>query len=218
MNRRSVLRLTALAATGVTLSQTRMAAQASGAGPEMSELSAYMSAAGTRALPAEAAEHAKHHLLDTLASMISGSQLLPGEAALRYLRAHAGKGGATIAGSAVTAAPVEAALANGVMAHADETDDSHNASRSHPGCAIVPAALAAGEKFGINGEQFLRAVTLGYDVGPRVTMTLGAEPYEHDSHRSTHSIATDFGAAAAAGCAADLNAQQMRWVLDYAAQ
>jgi 2-methylcitrate dehydratase PrpD len=49
-------------------------------------------------------------------------------------------------GSAITAAPVDAALANGVMAHADETDDSHNASRSHPGCAVVPAALAAGEE------------------------------------------------------------------------
>jgi 2-methylcitrate dehydratase PrpD len=47
------------------------------------------------------------------------------------------------------------------MAHADETDDSHNASRSHPGCAVVPAALAAGEEFGIDGARFLRAVTLG---------------------------------------------------------
>src|SRR5262249_56821300 len=161
MNRRRVLGFTALAATGVTLSQTRMAARASGTGPEMNELTAYMSAAGTRALPAEAAEQARHHLLDTLASMISGSQLLPGQAALRYVRAHGGKGAATIAGSAITAAPVEAALANGVMAHADETDDSHNASRSHPGCAIVPAALAAGEEFGIDGARFLRALTLG---------------------------------------------------------
>src|ERR1700732_3463414 len=101
-----------------------MAAQASGTGPEMNELSAYMSAAGTRAPPAEAAEHAKHHLLDTLAAMISGSQLLPGQAALRYVLAHAGKGAATIAGCAVTAGPGDAALANGVMAHADETDDS----------------------------------------------------------------------------------------------
>src|SRR6516225_5338773 len=218
MNRRSVLRLTALAATGVTLSQTRMAAQASGAGPEMSELSAYMSAAGTRALPAEAAEHAKHHLLDTLASMISGSQLLPGEAALRYLRAHAGKGGATIAGSAVTAAPVEAALANGVMAHADETDDSHNASRSHPGCAVVPAALAAGEQLGIDGASFLRAVALGYDIGARVIMAMGGAEWSYDTSLATHSIAGTFGAAAAAACAAGLDARQMRWALDYAAQ
>jgi 2-methylcitrate dehydratase PrpD len=107
----------------------------------MNALSTYMSAAGTRALPTEVAEQAKYHLIDTLAAMISGSELLPGEAALRYIRAHGGRGAATIAGSALTAAAVDAALANGVMAHADETDDSHNASRSHPGCAVVPAAL-----------------------------------------------------------------------------
>ena len=195
-----------------------MAARASGAGPEMNELTAYMSAAGTRALPAEAAEHAKHHLLDTLASMISGSQLLPGEAALRYVRAHGGKGAATIVGSAITAAPVEAALANGVMAHADETDDSHNASRSHPGCAIVPAALAAGEEFGIDGARFLRAVTLGYDVGTRVVMAMGGFELSYESSISTHSIAGTFGAAAAAACAASLDAQGMRWLLDYTAQ
>jgi 2-methylcitrate dehydratase PrpD len=193
-------------------------AQAAAPGAEMSALSAYMSAAATRELPAEVVEHAKHHLIDTLAAMISGSQLLPGQAALRYLRAHGGEGGATIAGSALTAAPTEAALANGVMAHADETDDSHNASRSHPGCAVVPAALAAGEEFAIDGARLLRAVTLGYDVGTRVVMAMGGAEFSYESSVSTHSIAGTFGAAAAAACAASLDARQMRWALDYTAQ
>jgi 2-methylcitrate dehydratase PrpD len=144
--------------------------------------------------------------------------LLPGQAALRYVLSHAGKGAATIAGSAVTAAPVEAALANGVMAHADETDDSHNASRSHPGCAIVPAGLAAGEEFGIDGARFLRAVALGYDVGTRVVMAMGGFALSYESSISTHSITGTFGAAAAAACAAALDAQGMRWLLDYTAQ
>ena len=148
------------------------------------------SAAGTRALPAEAAEHAKHHLLDTLASMISGSELLPGQAALRYIRSHAGKGAATIAGSALTAAPIDSALANGVMAHADETDDSHNTSRSHPGCAVVPAALAAGEEFGIDGARFLRAVTLGYDIGTRVVRAMGGFEFSYESSLALSARAT----------------------------
>jgi 2-methylcitrate dehydratase PrpD len=185
---------------------------------EMSVLSAYMSAAGARVLPAEAAEHAKHHLLDSLASMISGSELVPGQAALRYIGSHAGKGTATIVGTRVTAAPIDAALANGVMAHADETDDSHNASRSHPGCAVVPAALAAGEEFGVDGARFLRAVTLGYDVGTRVLMAMGGFELGYESSLSTHSMAGTFGAGAAAACIAGLDARQMRWVLDYSAQ
>jgi 2-methylcitrate dehydratase PrpD len=184
----------------------------------MQTLSDYMAAAGSRPLPDEATEHAKHHLLDTLAAMISGSELLPGQAAQRYIRAHGGKGAATIAGTMLTAAPGDAALANGVMAHADETDDSHNASRSHPGCAIVPAALAVGEELGIDGARFLRAVTLGYDVGTRVVMAMGGAEFSYESSLATHSIAGTFCAAAAAACAAGLNARQMRWALDYTAQ
>ncbi len=103
MNRRSALGMTATTGIALALSRARAFAQAAGFGPEMSALSTYMSAARAPALPAEAAEHAKHHLLDTLASMISGSELPPGHAALRYIRAHGGKGETTIAGSALTA-------------------------------------------------------------------------------------------------------------------
>jgi len=49
-------------------------------------------------------------------------------------------------------------------------------------------------------------------------MSLGGLPYQMASHRANHGIANNFGAAAAAGCAAGLNAQQMRWALSYAAQ
>jgi 2-methylcitrate dehydratase PrpD len=218
MNRRNILGMTATTAIGLALSPARVFAQASGPGSVMDALSAYMSAAGTRVLPTEVSEHAKHHLLDTLASMISGSELLPGQAAQRYIRALGGKGAATIAGSPLTATPIDAALANGVTAQADETDDSHNASRSHPGCAVVPAALAAGEEFGIDGARFLRAVTLGYDIGTRVVMAMGGFEFSYESSLATHSIAGTFGAAAAAACAAGLDGRQMRWALDYAAQ
>src|SRR5438874_6700616 len=101
-----------MTALGAAFTGPRLRAQAGAPGPVMSALSAYMSAAAGRPLPAEVAEHAKHHILDTFAAMVSGSELPPGQAALRYLRAHGGKGGTTIAGANLTAAPVEAALAN----------------------------------------------------------------------------------------------------------
>ena len=186
--------------------------------PVMAKLSAYMSEAQDRALPDETIEKAKEHILDTLAAMVSGSELAPGHAALKFARSYGGKEVATVVASNFLIGPIEAALANAMLAHSDETDDSHAPSQSHPGCAVVPAALAAGEQFQIDGMRFLRAVTLGYDVGTRITMTLGAEPYEVSSHRSTHSIGPTFGASAAAACAASLNAQQMRWVLNYAAE
>jgi 2-methylcitrate dehydratase PrpD len=218
VNRRQALAFAAKAMVGLSVLPSRVIAQASGPGQVMATLATYMGAAAQRPLPAEVAEHAKHHILDTLASMVSGSELPPGRAAMRYAQAHAGKGTATIAATSLAVAPVDAALANGVMAHADETDDSHNASRSHPGCAVVPAALAAGEAFGIDGPRFLRAVVLGYDIGPRVILAMGGAAFSYDSALSTHSIAGTFGAAAAAAATTDLEARQMAWVLDYTAQ
>jgi hypothetical protein len=83
---------------------------------------------------------------------------------------------------------------------------------------VVPAALAAGEEFGIDGARFLRAVTLGYDIGTRVVLAMGGAEFSYQSSFATHSIAGTFGAAAAAACAAGLDARQMRWALDYTAQ
>lgn len=191
---------------------------APGISPVMTRLSTFMSAAATTSLPAEVVEKTKHMILDTLAAMISGSELPPGRFAINFARAYKGDRIATVAGSNVVCGPIEAALANGMLAHSDETDDTHPPSQSHPGSSTIPAALAVGERFNISGRQFLRAVTLGYDVGTRVTATLGRLEYMFDSHRSTHSIAGTFCAAAAAGCAASLNAQQMRWLLSYTAQ
>jgi 2-methylcitrate dehydratase PrpD len=218
MKRRNFLRLTAAAASSLSLSSLRSLAEGAGSGPEMTALCDYMSAAKTRALPPEVGEQAKHHILDTLAAMISGSELPPGQAAQRYIRANASQGTATVVGTTLTASPIEAALANGVMAHADETDDSHSPSRSHPGSSTVPAALALGEHLGIDGAHFLRAVTLGYDVGTRVVMAMGGADFSYESVLSTHSIAGTFCASAAAACVAGFDARRMRWALDYAAQ
>src|SRR5215469_2197358 len=218
--RRGFLKVTVTTAVG--LSPLRAFAQkpspTPAPSPVMSTLAAYMSAARTRALPDEVTEQAKFHLLDTMAAMISGSELPPGQAAQRHIREHCGNGPATVVGTALTAPPIDAALANGMMAHADETDDSHNESRSHPGCAVVPAALATGEISGIDGPGLLRSVTLGYDIGTRVVLAMGGAAFSYESSLSTHSIAGTFGAAAAACCAVGLDTRRMRWALDYTAQ
>jgi 2-methylcitrate dehydratase PrpD len=189
-----------------------------GISPVMERLSTYMSEAKDRALPEEVVEKAKHHILDTLGAMVSGSELPPGRAALRFAREYGGKQVATVLASNILCGPIEAAFANGELGHSDETDDSHGPSRSHPGVSVVPAGLASGELFGISGAHFLRAVTLGYDVGTRVTMSMGGPAYQAATHRSTHGTVAAFAAGAAAGCAASLDAQRMRVLLDYCAQ
>ena len=137
LSRRDVLHRGALALCAASLPSIRLQAQA--IGPVMTTLSAYMAAAKDRGLPSEVVEKAKHHILDTFAAMISGSELPPGRAALVLARAQAGRPVATVVGSNVLTGPMDAALVNGVLAHSDETDDSHGPSQSHPGASIVPA-------------------------------------------------------------------------------
>src|SRR5262249_61218991 len=103
-------------------------------------------------------------------------------------RSHGGAGQATILASNLVAGPTEAAIVNGALAQADETDDNYSAGGAHPGCAVVPAALAMGEVLGADGMRFLRAVTLGYDIGMRAI--LGRTVL-----RDTHNIVGSFGAS-----------------------
>jgi 2-methylcitrate dehydratase PrpD len=184
--------------------------------PLMIRLSTYMSEARDRALPDEVTERAKRHILDTFAAMISGSELSPGRVALTFARAYGGKPVATVVADTLRIGPIEAALVNGTMAHADETDDTLAPGPWHPGSNVVPAALAVAEQFGTSGTHFVRAVVLGYDIGTRVMAAI--QPGLANSHKLSYGIGGAFGSGAAAGCAASLNAAQMRWVLSYTAQ
>ena len=163
--------------------------------PLMQRLSAYVAGALSKPLPAAAAEKTKHHLLDTLAAMLSGSRLRPGKMAIAFARSQGGAKEACVVGSRLVAAAGNAALANGMLAHADETDDSHSRSQTHPGCGVVAAALAMAERERASGTAFLRAVALGYDLCCRLTQSLNAMQFRAAGH-STHSFGPTFGAAA----------------------
>ena len=167
----------------------------------------YMLAARQAKLPAEVVQKGKSHTLDSLAAIVSGSTLKPGKLGLQHAREQGGKEECSVLGSNLKTTPIVAAFANGMSGHADETDDSN--SQLHPGCAIVPAALAMAESQNTSGDALVRAVILGYDIGFRFHQAF--EP------RST-SFGATFGASAAAGALAELNSLQLSYLISYAAQ
>jgi 2-methylcitrate dehydratase PrpD len=185
--------------------------------PLMTQLATYIARAAKKPLPKAVVEKTKHHVLDTLAAMVSGSRLLPGCKVISYVKTLGGTKEATVVGSRFVTTATNAALVNGMLAHADETDDSHAPSLTHPGCGVVPAAWAMGEREHASGAQLLRAVALGYDIGCRLTLSLNAYEFRQDGH-STHSFGPMFGAAAAASALAGLNPDQVRHALSYTAQ
>jgi 2-methylcitrate dehydratase PrpD len=170
-------------------------------------LAEYMLAARQAKLPEEVIEKGKSHILDTFAAIVSGSTLEPGRLGREHARAQGSKEECAVLGSNLKTVPIVAAFANGMSAHADETDDSN--SQLHPGCAIVPAALAVAESQNQSGEALLKAVVLGYDIGFRFHRAF--QP------RST-SFGATFGASAAAGALAELDHLQLCYAISYAAQ
>jgi hypothetical protein len=184
----------------------------------MPVISQYISQALALELPAEVQEKTKFHFLDTVASMVSGSQMLAGQRAQAFLRAQGESASqATMLGTRLQGNAVHIAMANGMTGHADETDDSHAESLTHPGCGIVASVLAAAELFDKNGLQMIRAMALGYDVCCRLTKSLHAYQFRANGH-SSHTFGPNFGAAAAAGALAGVSAIQARYLLSYAAQ
>ena len=86
--------------------------------PTTRVLSEYIAAAATRELPAAVVEKTGHHILDSLAAIISGSRLRAGELAINYVKRLGGAPEATLIGTP-TLVPVEnAAMANAMGGHA----------------------------------------------------------------------------------------------------
>ncbi len=177
----------------------------------------YMAAARQQALPADVVREAKHRILDTIAAMVSGARLKPGEMAIRFARAQGGTAEASIVTTDIRTSVINAALVNAMFAHADETDDFEPVTKAHPGCSAVPAALAVGERENASGQELIRAVVLGYDVGCRWLQALGPN-HVRATHRSAEGVSATMGAAAAAGSMARLDEKGMRYALSYAVQ
>lgn len=182
-----------------------------------SRLARYMVEARDRPLPPDVVREAKHRILDTLAAIVSGARMLPGEMAIRYVQAQGGVPEASVLTTSIRTSAINAALANGMFGHADETDDFEPVTKAHPGCAVLPAALAMAEREGRSGVELLRAVALGYDLCCRFLLALGPD-HVRGTHRSAEGTSATFGAAAAAASIARLDERGMRYALSYGAQ
>jgi 2-methylcitrate dehydratase PrpD len=121
-------------------------------------------------------------LLDTLANALGARNTNPGRLLRAWFMRQGGDAG-------------RQAFLIGGLSHILEMDDLHRASVTHPGCVVVPAALALGLRGGASGPAMLDAILRGYEAVARVGMAVGPAHY-----RIWHSTATcgPFGAAMAA--------------------
>jgi 2-methylcitrate dehydratase PrpD len=224
LSRRRMLQMTAAFAAlavkpfrWVTAAESTDSAGATPATDITSQLARYMVAARESALPDNVAVECKNHILDTFGAMVSGSRMPAGLAALKFVREQGGPAQASVIASDFRTTAINAALANAMFGHADETDDFEPVTKAHPGSSVVPAALAMAEKEGASGEAVIRAVALGYDLACRLLLALGPD-LVRGSHRSAEGTAATFGALGAAAALARLDEKQTRFAISYAAQ
>lgn len=139
-----------------------------------------------------------YFVLDAVVNAIAGMETAPGKVILEWWRA---------------AKPADAgrrAFLGGALMHTLEMDDLHKRSVTHPGCVVVPAALAVAAEQGLSGRNLLIAVLRGYEAMCRIGNAVGRAHY-----RIWHSTATcgPFGSAMAAGFLFDLDPEQQVWAL-----
>lgn len=114
----------------------------------------------------------------------------------QWTRRFAGTGASPVLGGDWSADASVAALVHGTASHSYELDDTHNETLSHPGAAIIPAALAVAAATDASQADLFRAVAAGYEAMAMVGVAAGGLETVHRGFHPTAIFGT-FGAAAA---------------------
>ena len=135
-------------------------------------------------LPDEVVEHAKLHMLDVLGCGLAASERELGTEARDWAVdewAPLGRA-AQLLGQGGPAAPSEAALANGMLCHALDYDDTHPEALLHPSTVVVPAALAIAQARGTTGSALIAAIVAGTETVTRLGLAAPSAFHERGLH------------------------------------
>ena len=177
-------------------------------------LAGFIHDTGFADLPSAAVKKTLDHTLDTMGAALAGALAVEPRQALQIMD---GGGDVQVWGTGLRLGARDAALVNGIAAHALELDDSGGCD--HSGAVVLPAALAALSRSerAVSGAELVTAIALGYDVGRRVLEACGG--YAAHNGAGWHSTATCgvFGAAATAARLLGLDAAETAAALGHAA-
>jgi len=116
----------------------------------------------------KAVNEARRYLLDSLGCAFGGYRQEDARIALEVLDEIGGQGEATILGSGKKTDAVSASLANALMVRVMDYNDIYwQQDPSHPS-DIIPAAMACGERAGLNGKDLIVGIILGHEFEMRL--------------------------------------------------
>jgi 2-methylcitrate dehydratase PrpD len=172
-------------------------------------LAEYAAGLGYDDLPPDVLQRAKDCVTDTIAVVAQGSSLPWSRIAIRYAQRIGAGGRSRIFGAdGPTVHAPAAALANGTLAHAFESDNlTRPGAGVHPGATLLPSALAIAQEQGSSGRELLTAITAGFEVMYRIGRATRHSNERHGFHAP--GTTGPFGAAVAAGRLLKLDAEAM---------
>ncbi|HEX9408052.1 MAG TPA: MmgE/PrpD family protein [Methylomirabilota bacterium] len=158
-------------------------------------------------IPAAVRDNAALRVLDTIGCALAGAREEHAPSVLALASRWGGPGLSTVWGTTLTAAPPQAALANGAFAHGLDFDDTHADSVCHASAVLVPAVLALAESERLDGRDALTALVAGYEAMIRIGMAAPGRFHERGWHATA--VCGAFGAALAAGKSLGLDASRL---------
>lgn len=164
-------------------------------------------------LPAAVVDRAKGLTLQNLASALLGSQMPAGRQAIEFVleeEAAGARNGATVLVSGAKVTRGGAAFANAEMMLAGGKWDTFR-MLTHPGTAVIPAALIAAEAEGASGRDFITGIVAGYEVMERMAADWIPTVMARGFHASP--IFSIFGAAIAAAKVMRFDADRLHTVI-----
>jgi 2-methylcitrate dehydratase PrpD len=119
-------------------------------------------------IPAPVLHRAKLLILDALGCGLASNAYGFSDVAVAGATALGGEGTCSVIGREVRLPVRDAALANGMLIHGLDFDDTHLNSIIHATAACLPCALTFGESRGIDGKTLLVAYAAGMETAIRV--------------------------------------------------
>lgn len=163
-------------------------------------------------VPPDVREMAARCLLDLSATLVAGSatplsRIVRDVAAVIY-----GGEEATLLLDGRRASAPGAVLANASSIDAMDMHDGYRRAKGHAGVNVFPTALAAGEMYRWDGQQFMAALVMGYEVALRAGLALHATACDYHTSGAWGALAV----AAVFARALALSAAQSRHALGIA--
>jgi 2-methylcitrate dehydratase PrpD len=159
-------------------------------------------------LPRDVIENTQLRILDIIGLSLAGSKLDYGPVAHKTALAIGGPPEAHIIGYGDHIGAPSAAIANGLMAHCLEFDDTHNETLVHASVATVTTALAAGELAGASGKEVMTAVAGANELACRIGVVTPGALHKNGFHAT--GLVGAFSATYLACRLLGLNAKLMR--------